>query len=330
MKNVLVIGSGWRAETWLKIINRLPDFKTEALVCRNPQKAVVFSEKFGVSTVASISDALGKSFDFALVCVSKGDNAAVSESLLRSGVPVLCETPAGVTDEERKRLYLYDGSNFQFAEQYPLRPRYIAMNALVEKNYFGKLHTISLSCCHAYHAVALMRAFLKTGEELPEAHVLSLSDVYTETDGRTGRKPPETLSHERRVALLKFGDKTAFYDFSHGQYFSRIRGERLLLQGTDGEMSNGEGWRVNNGEELPISLRCRYSGQGNSLAAPDLVEISCDGEILFKNPYFGCRLSEEEIAMASCLTAFADGLKSGIPFYSARQAAIDSLIADRL
>lgn len=330
MKNVLVVGSGWRAETWLKIINRLPDFKTTALVCRNPQKAVVFNEIFGVSTVPSVDEALEKSFDFALVCVSKDDNAAVSEWLLKSGVPVLCETPAGVTEEECKRLRLYDGTNFQFAEQYPLRPRYLAMNVLAEKNYFGKLHTISLSCCHAYHAVALMRVFLKTGDELPETHLLNLSDDYTETDGRRGRKPPEIVSHERCVAYLKFGDKTAFYDFSHGQYFSRIRGERLLLQGTDGEILNGEGWRVDNGEELPVSLRCRYSGQGNSLSDPDLVDISCDGEILFKNPYFGCRLGEEEIAMASCLTAFADGLKSGIPFYSAKQAAIDSLIADRL
>ena len=49
------------------------------------------------------------------------------------------------------------------------------------------------------------------------------------------------------------------------------------------------------------------------------------GKRVYENPFCGLRFSEEEIAMAQCLTNFMRG--NG---YSAKEAALDSLIAQTM
>ena len=173
-----------------------------------------------------------ESADHVLLCVNKASNVSVAESLLARGYSVFCETPAGFTVSEREKLKQYVGKEFQITEQYPLRPRYIAIKKLAEKGYFGKVHTVEVSCCHSYHAAALIRAFLQTQKKLPEITKTLVNDEYYESNGRNGKKPPELKAHQRVMALLDFGDRRAIYDFSHAQYFSLIRSERFAVKGT--------------------------------------------------------------------------------------------------
>lgn len=109
-----------------------------------------------------------ESADHVLLCVNKANNIGVAESLLARGYSVFCETPAGFTLSEREKLKQYIGKEFQITEQYPLRPRYIAIKKLAEKGYFGKVHTVEVSCCHSYHAAALIRAFCKRKKICPK------------------------------------------------------------------------------------------------------------------------------------------------------------------
>lgn len=324
---IAIVGAGWRAETWMRVIGSLSDrFCLTAIVCRNADRAEKLCGR-GIPAVRALSDLRTDELDFALVCVSKADNYAVCLELLSRGAAVLCETPAGVGAEQIAAFAALDKEKLQFAEQYPFQPRFQAMRTACEKGMIGEVHTLQISCCHGYHAAALMRCFLRTGDEVPSVRAARITDEYMQLYGRNGTIPAVQASCDRVLALARFERKQALYDFSHPQYFSGIRRPRFLLQGTQGEMDLAGGVRICGNTFAPFSFSARYFGTGGDLYAPALEAISCGGEVLYKNPFFGLSLSDEEIAMAHCLCGMREFLQTGKSFYGAREAASDARIA---
>lgn len=324
---IAIVGAGWRAETWMRVIGRLSDrFCLTAVVCRNADRAEKLRSR-GVPAVRALSDLRTDELDFALVCVSKAENYTVCRELLSSGAAVLCETPAGTEGEQITAFASLDNEKLQFAEQYPFQPRFQAMRAACEKGMIGEAHTLQISCCHGYHAAALMRSFLQTNSVMPSVRAVRIADEYMQLYSRNGAVPAVQVSCDRVLALAQFERKQALYDFSHPQYFSGIRRPRILLQGTHGEMDFAGGVRVCGNTFASFSFSARYFGTGGDLYAPALDTISCGGEILYKNPFFGISLSDEEIAMAHCLYAMRQFLQTGKPFYGASEAALDAQIS---
>ena len=306
---------------WARLIGVLPDVTLAGVLCRNAQKRAFFDEA-GIPVYATYKQAFATTADAALVCVGKQDNFSVSSFLEERGCRVLCETPAGMSPSE---CAAFTPSGICIAEQYPRQPIFAAVRAVMEKGVLGEVHTLKLSCCHAYHAVALMRALLGTGERMPKVVAASFPDRYIIHAGREGECAPQLFSNRRVAAFLDFGDRRAFYDWSHGQYFSRIRRTRFCLQGTTGELTECGGVLFGSEADICFYMQKMYDWQGGSLAAPDLVAIACMGERVYENPFRGLRLSEEEIAMAQCLVDFLAGKG-----YPAREGARDSLIAQSI
>lgn len=321
MNSIALIGSGWRAKMWARVIAALPDVSLACVLCRNPEKRAPF-EKMGVPVYGSSDEVLSVGADAVLVCVRKQDNLSVSRFFAEKGYRVLCETPAGRTDEERR---LFSESKVMIAEQYPLQPVFAAAQTVIKTGILGEVHTLRLSCCHDYHAVALMRSLLGTGDRIPKIAAHAFTDEYILYAGREGLRPPQLVPNRRVTAYLDFGEKRAFYDWSYGQYFSRIRAGQFLLQGTSGELDAQGGVCLSRGGVVPFCLQKVYNGQDGSLFAPDLVAICCMGKRVYENPFSGLRFSEEEIAMAQCLRNFLHGKG-----YSAKEAALDSLIAQTM
>lgn len=330
MNKIGIVGAGWRAEMWISVIQKLKDVSVAGVLCRREARAAELSARYGVATVRDVAalDVLG--CDAVLVCVSKQSNCSVSEELLSRGLRVLSETPAGMTAQERARLTQYGADVLQFAEQFPLQPRFAALRSCLERGLIGDVHTVSLSCCHGYHAVALMRALLGTGEAVPAVRAVQIDDPYAETQWRGIPRDGAVHGHDRVLALLAFGGRTALYDFSHAQYFSPVRRTRVLVQGTLGEMSPSGGVRLVGGEAAEFSLHAQYGGQGCDLGAPDLISVSLGGEPVYRNAFYGLRLSEEEIAMASALRRALAAFEGREKGYPASAAALDASIADEI
>lgn len=57
MNRILLIGSGWRARMWARVISALPDVSLAGVLCRNPEKRAPF-EKIGVPVCGSYDEAL--------------------------------------------------------------------------------------------------------------------------------------------------------------------------------------------------------------------------------------------------------------------------------
>lgn len=332
IKKIAVVGAGWRAMTWFNVINTMPGFSLDSIVVRNSEKAEMLKKQYPNTKILADVKQLGNA-NHVLLCVNKASNVALSCELVNRGFSVFCETPAGIAADlstDSDNLSYGENVNLQITEQYPLRPRIMAVEKLIDEGYFGEVHTVEISCCHSYHAVAVARKILKTGDKMPKITKFVIDDEYYESDGRNGKKEPELKNHKRTIALLDFGDKRAIYDFSHGQYFSSIRGERISVKGTKGEYINGSGYRLVNGSEIPFSVAPVFSGADCGLHALDLLQLTCDGKVLFENPFIGCRFSEEEIAMALWLKNASDKYRRGEPIYSLKQGAIDVAIAAKL
>lgn len=322
MKRILLIGSGWRAETWAELVMKLPGFSLTAVVCRNEEKARRFSQ-LGAPVARTYEEGLKAGVDCVLVCVSKQDGAKTACFFSELGLPVLCETPAGCNEAEYEML---DKSRrIYFAEQYPLQPRFAALKSIIDGGLLGRVHTLFLSCCHEYHAVAVMRRLLNTGERMPKVSAFSFSDEYSVNGGRRGKTASQLKQSPRTVAFLDFGDARAFYDFSKDQYFSAIRQPKITIQGTHGEIVCEKGVLRQGESDVPCSIFASYDGRGGSLYPPDLSEIYFCGKKVYENPWRGLRLSEEEIAMAECLKKFACG-----EGYPAHECVLDVRIAEKL
>lgn len=321
MNKILLIGSGWRARMWARLVGALPEVELAGVLCRNAQKRAPF-DAAGISVYTTYEQALAVSADAVLVCVGKRDNLSVSRLCRGHGYRVLCETPAGMSPSE---CAAFAESDVCIAEQYPQQPVFAAARAIVERGLLGEVHTLKLSCCHAYHAVAVMRALLGTGECIPNVCADTFADRYVVYADRGGEHAPQVAENSRLAAYLDFGTKHVFYDWSYGQYFSLVRGTHFLLQGTQGELSEHGGVSFSGGSALPFVMHRIYDGRDGSLFAPDLAAIACMGERVYENPFRGLRLSEEEIAMAHCLRDFLSGHG-----YSAREGALDALIAYRM
>ena len=311
-----IVGAGWRSEFYLRIAALMPKtFSVGGILVRNPAKRARLSEKYGVKICTSLEELLAIDCDFVVSCVSKGSIKETLKTLAASGVPVLSETP--VADEDI-------GGRIQVAEQFRFAPRNCAYKAIIDSGILGAVHQVQLSCCHDYHAASLIRFFLDTGFELPQVTAVTLPDPVMRYNGRGGLlASPAAVQAEESIRILRFRDKTAVYDFSREQYFSDIRASRIVIRGERGEIVDNTCTYLEGGIPQRFTLHRSTCGSEENLDGFSLLRITGNGNVLYKNPFPGARLSDEEIAVATCLVkmkAYADGEDA---FYSVKDAAFD-------
>lgn len=310
-----IIGAGWRSEFYLRIAKLLPNiFSVSGIYIRNPEKRKEFSEKYDVSIFDNLEDLLKCEFDFIVSCVNKDSITNTAQMLSDRGIFVLTETP--VADESLN-------GKIQVAEQFHLMPRNQAYKKLIDSGILGEVHQVQLSCCHDYHAASLIRYFLNINDEIPQKTTISLADKVLRYNSRTGHLEPVLVNSEQKLTVFDFGGKTAVYDFNFEQYFSDIRSSRIVIRGTNGEIVNNTCTYLKDGLPHSFEITRNLFGKEESLDGFSLLNITANGEILYTNPFKYARLSDEEIAIATCLLKMNDYIKTGNEFYSAKSAFTD-------
>jgi hypothetical protein len=123
------------------------------------------------------------------------------------------------------------------------------------------------------------------------------------------------------------------FDFTGSQYFSWIRSPRLLVRGERGEI-NGTTFRFLGDYRTPVTLELKRvdAGQDGNLEGYYHKGIMAGSDWVYRNPFAPGRLSDEEIAVATCLQKMAEYVEGGPPFYSLADASQDhylSMMMDR-
>ena len=310
-----IIGSGWRSEFYLRIAALVPKkFCVSGIYVRNAEKREEFSKKYNVNIFDNLDDLLKTDFDFIVSCVNKDSINEMAQMLSDKGVAVLTETP--VSSENLK-------GKIQVAEQFHFMPRNQAYKKIIESGILGEVHQVQLSCCHDYHAASLIRFFLDIKDEVPEKTTITLPDTLNRYNCRAGYGEPVMVNSEQKITILDFGGKTAIYDFNFEQYFSDIRASRILIRGTNGEIINNTCTYLKDGVPHSFKIKRNHFGSEESLDGFSLLNITGNGDILYTNPFKNARLSDEDIAIATCLLKMKDFVQNGTDFYSANNAFTD-------
>jgi hypothetical protein len=135
----------------------------------------------------------------------------------------------------------------------------------------------------------------------------------------------ERIASSRQViATLDFGGKLGVYDFTGDQYFSWVRAPRVLVRGERGEIA-GDTLRylVDHRTPVEITLRRVNAGENGNLEGYYLKGILAGDEWVYRNPFAPARLTDDEIAVGTCLERMAAYAVGGPAFYGLSQGSQD-------
>lgn len=324
----VIVGSGYRALFYVRIARALPErFSLLAMVCRTPEKAERIAREQGIFTTCDEAQAAAMKPDFAVVAVSKASICDVTLHWASMGIPVLCETPAALEMDSLVKLWeaAKGGAKLQVAEQYALRAPHSARIKALGMGYLGDPYSVSLSVAHDYHGVSLMRRYLGIGIGDMEVCARKYFFPVMGTDSRSGPITDGRVEQADRVRADFFfeGGKMGFYDFCKVQYHTFIRASRVTVQGVKGEL-DGDVLRYMecvDGQFLPRSEAFALV-PGADGKNPD--EILLGGQVMYKNPFPGSGLNEDETAIARMLDGMEAYLDGGDEVYPLAEALEDA------
>ena len=323
MTSFVVVGAGWRAEMFWRLAAALPDLECAGAVVRT-------ARDLPVPTFASLDEIHP---DFVVTAVPWGANPEVIAEAVRRGLPVLAETPPAPGRDGLLRLWAETGDTglVQVAEQYPLVPAHAARLAAVRRGVLGEPTQVQVSSTHLYHAIALIRAFLAEGRGPATVRATRTTAPLLDPLTRDGwTDDPEPKPATTTIATIDFGDgRSGLYDFTDNQWHNQLRFRRILVRGTHGELRDDEVVRLTGPRTIVRTpLVRRQTGYDLDLDAFDTDTITLGDDVLYRNPFPGRRLSDEEIAISTLLLRMADWVRgAGPPPYPLADGAHDHLIA---
>ena len=313
MTTIAIVGAGWRADFYIRIAQLLPErFEVVGVVARTEEARNGLEQKYGVKTFSSIAQLLSyKKPDYAVSSVSWASNPGVVEELVSAGVYVLCETPPAPTVEALQKMWSAVGSSgmVQVAEQYLNLPGHSARLSLTRSGLIGEVSSVELSSTHGYHAVSIMRGFLNSGFEPTTVMTQQFQAPLVNPLVRSGwNSDLNPQNAKTTISLIDFGGgKSGVYNFVDNQWHNQLRHRRIVVRGSKGEIVDDSVKRLIDGPAITTSRIERLQlGYDLNLAGYDTEHLTCDGKVVFTNPFKGLRFMDEEIAIAQLMEQMAD------------------------
>jgi predicted dehydrogenase len=329
-----VVGGGWRAEFFLTLAAALPDrLDAVAVATRRSEVGERLAGRWGVHVHDSPGELVDRERpDFMISSVSWAANPGIVADLVERGMPVLSETPPAPDLDGLRALWGWVGSRrlVQVAEQYMRMPPHAARLELVRRGVIGRPTSVQVSSTHLYHAVSIMRTLLGVGVEPATVHgrsfVAPLIDPR-DRDDWTGDDLPRDATTV--LATLDFGgSRSGLYDFTDNQWHNQLRSRRLVVRGSAGEIVDDRVVRLAGERTILRSTLARHQlGYDLDLDGYDTEHLSFEGDVVWRNPFLGLRLSDEEIAIGDLLLATAAWCREeGPPPYPLAEACQDHLL----
>lgn len=328
-----LIGSGWRAEFYIRIAKALPDiFELTSVLVRDEEKGRQFSERMRVPVVNTLEQLMKTAPEYVVLSIKRGIVSDYLIELFKKGIPVLVETPPGESFEALNSVWenykKYD-AKIQVAEQYFAQPLYAAWDKVIHDGKIGRVQNINISSLHGYHGTSIIRRYLDAGFDNFKIYGKRFWFDLTETYGREGMVfDGEIVKSSRDRLTIEFDNgKVAFFDFSDpAQYHSFIRTRQLTVQGDRGEIDD---------------MTIRYLAENNIPSTQELnrIDLGIYGnqewshygimlgeEFLYKTPFPNARLNDDELAVATCMRGMREYLEQGTQFCSLKDALQDMYI----
>ena len=327
-----LVGSGWRAEFFLRIAAALPDrFQVSQVVTRNREKARRIEQAWNVRTCSDIGALSKDAADFAVACVARPVMTETICGLDDLGWPVLAETPPADSLPDLLGIWkrIAKGARIQVAEQYGLQPLVAARQAVIRSGRIGIPSFAHVSIAHGYHGMSILRQALGVRFKNAEVTARAFQADIVEGPGRDGDPQREHVKRSQQVvAQLDFGDQLGIYDFTGDQYFSWIRSLGFLLRGERGEIRDTTVRYLSDFQSgIRTDLKRIDNGANGNLEGLWHKGFLLGEEWVYRNPFPRAALGDDEIAIASALAGMKDYLDNGQSFYGFADAAQDQMLA---
>jgi predicted dehydrogenase len=327
-----LVGGGWRAEFYLRIARAMPErFQIAGCVTRTEATRARIKAAWKIPVFDELDALLDQLPDFVVTSVPWAASPPVLVELAARDMPTLAETPPAPDLERLIQLWkeLPKEARLQVAEQYQFQPLHAARLAFARSGKLGEIRQVQVSVAHGYHGIALIRKFLDAGYENATIKAFRFKSPLIAGPGRTG--PPsveEEIESVQVIAYLQFDRKLAVFDFTTDQYRSWIRSQRLLVRGERGEINNLDASYLTD-FRTPVNVRFERhdAGQTGNLEGYYHKGYSAGGTRCYQNPFVPARLSDDEIAVATCLEGMARYLETGESFYSLAEASQDHYLS---
>ena len=328
-----VIGaSGWRAQFFLRIARELPKlFRVTGLMSREAAKTEQLQSEWNVPGFSDLDGLLRERPQFAVISVPWAASPDLLRELSARKMPVLAETPPAPDIAGLSALHqlTQSGARIQVAEQLQFRPLHAARIALAQGGRLGRVTQAQVSVAHGYHGINLLRRYLNVDFENTTITARSFESPIIKGAGRQG--PPqaeETVSASQTLASFDWGDRLGIFDFSGSQYFGWIRASRTLVRGERGEIAD-KTLRTLTDFQTPVAMELvrRDAGQEDDLRPLHHEGITLGDEWIYRNPFAPGRLSDDEIAVATCLQKMGEYVEGGPDFYSLAEASQDHYLS---
>lgn len=308
-----IVGSGWRTEFFTKMGRLLPeDLELVGVAVRRPERAQELRASWGVPAYLSPQDLLrGARPDFVITSVPWAANPEMVTGLVHGGAKVLSETPPAPDADQLAALWdeIGDQRAVQVAEQYPRLPGHAARAEIVRQGVIGPATNVQISSTHTYHAIALMRSLLGI-EDAPPTRVNAtvvhapLVDPLSRA-GWTG----DTEAKDATTTFATFdfgGGRSGLYDFTTNQWHNQLRHRRIVIRGSQGEIADDDVvYARDPGTIIRSPLVRQQLGYDVHLDGYDTELIAFEGQPVWRNPFLGLRLMDDEIAVGQLLLATA-------------------------
>jgi predicted dehydrogenase len=243
--------------------------------------------------------------DFVIVSVPWAVSPDAIRALVALRVHVLAETPPAPDLDGLRALWADVGASrlVQVAEQYLLMPAHAARLAVVRDGAIGDPTSVQVSSTHLYHAVSMIRGLLGAGFEPATVNARSFSAPLADPVSFGGwHGDVEPAPKATTLATLDFGGRMGLYDFTDNQWWNPLRARRIVVRGTTGELVDDAFVRlVDKHSVVESHLVRRVTGVDLNLEGSDLDHISVDGRVVWRNPFFGARFSEDDLGVAVLL-----------------------------
>jgi predicted dehydrogenase len=309
-------------------------FEVVGVVTRRAESGAEVEQRWGVPTYRDIDTLLAADRpDFTLVSVPWELTPQLIRHLVAVDMPVLAETPPAPDAQGLRSLWADVGASglVQVAEQYALMPLHAARLSAVRAGVIGSPTSVLVSSTHGYHTVSLMRQFLGAGSGPVTVRAATFPSLLADPiDPKGWRRDLDPRPAENVLATVDFGEgRTGRYDFTTNQWWNPLRPDHLLVRGSAGEISDATVVRMAD-EVTPVTSPIVRAGTGLGMnyEGLDLTHITLDGSVLFRNPYEGARLSDDDIGVAELLTRTGRWVLDGAePPYPLAEACQDHLVS---
>ncbi|MDR1431156.1 MAG: Gfo/Idh/MocA family oxidoreductase [Propionibacteriaceae bacterium] len=313
------VGTGWRTEFFLRLAQALPDqLRAVVVIGRTASSTQRLADKYGVATSLDVAELADHLVEFVAASVPWAATPGLTAELVEAGHYVYCETPPAPDLDGLRAIWAKVGSRagqVQVGEQYYRMPGHAARLQVVRDQVIGRPNSVEIASTHMYHAVALIRDFLAVGMRPAVANAHRFTAELLDPLTFAGwAKAPTPQQRTTTIGTLDFGDgRYGLYNFVDNQWWNPLLSRRIAIRGTHGELVDNTVLRMVDGDPVTSTIEYRRVGVDMSLEGNEVIHASFDGKVVYRNPFQGSGLSEDDIAVADHLVAMGRYVRGEAP-----------------